>query len=121
MNTTKILHHYLVCALWSSCDTDDQDTPLDEHYGVEDIASDSITLATQDIGGFLALCAEQKLDLDGLTEEQIGHDFWLTRNHHGAGFWDRGLGKFGDELTEIAHSFGPSDGYVGDDNKVYLS
>lgn len=22
--------------------------------------------------------------------EQAGHDFWLTRNGHGAGFWDRG-------------------------------
>ncbi len=21
--------------------------------------------------------------------EQAGHDFWLTRNHHGTGFWDR--------------------------------
>lgn len=21
--------------------------------------------------------------------EQAGHDFWLTRNGHGAGFWDR--------------------------------
>ena len=22
-------------------------------------------------------------------DEQAGHDFWLTRNGHGAGFWDR--------------------------------
>jgi hypothetical protein len=25
--------------------------------------------------------------------EQAGTDFWLTRNRHGAGYWDRGLGK----------------------------
>lgn len=23
------------------------------------------------------------------TEAQAGHDFWLTRNGHGAGFWDK--------------------------------
>ena len=35
-----------------------------------------------------------------------GHDFALTRNRHGAGFWDRGLGEAGDVLTDLAHSFG---------------
>src|ERR1017187_9161934 len=25
----------------------------------------------------------------GESEERAGHDFWLTRNGHGAGFWDR--------------------------------
>jgi hypothetical protein len=27
--------------------------------------------------------------LDSLDMTQLGHDLWLTRNHHGAGFWDR--------------------------------
>lgn len=119
--TTEILRHYVACALWSSCDTDDQDTSLNEHYGAEDIAPESLTLAAQDIEAFLALCAEKKIDISTLSSEQIGHDFWLTRNHHGAGFWDRNLGELGDNLTELAHSFGPSDAYIGDDNKVYLS
>ena len=48
-------------------------------------------------------------------------DFWLTRNGHGAGFWDRGLGSVGDELTKNAKPFGSVDAYVGDDGKVYLS
>lgn len=43
------------------------------------------------------------------TESQAGHDFWLTRNHHGAGFWDRyakGAGRhLGDKLTEIAQKY----------------
>ena len=25
----------------------------------------------------------------GASPEQAGHDFWLTRNSHGCGFWDR--------------------------------
>ncbi|GAB3175998.1 hypothetical protein GCM10027059_50190 [Myceligenerans halotolerans] len=31
---------------------------------------------------------------------QIGHDLWLTRNGHGTGFWDRGLGSAGDALSD---------------------
>lgn len=30
------------------------------------------------------------------------HDYWLTRNHHGVGFWDRGLGDLGHRLTTIS-------------------
>ena len=37
---------------------------------------------------------------------QAGHDFWLTRNGHGAGFWDGDWPKYGDMFTKIAESFG---------------
>ena len=37
---------------------------------------------------------------------QHGHDFALTRNHHGAGFWDRGYGDVGDRLTDAAQAYG---------------
>lgn len=40
------------------------------------------------------------------TPEQNGHDFWLTRNHHGAGFWDRGYGEVGKRLTKASHVYG---------------
>jgi hypothetical protein len=42
----------------------------------------------------------------GKDEAQAGHDFWLTRNGHGAGFWDRGLGEIGGMLTDAAKAFG---------------
>jgi hypothetical protein len=35
-----------------------------------------------------------------------GRDFWYTRNGHGVGFWDRGLGDIGDKLAEIARKYG---------------
>lgn len=35
-----------------------------------------------------------------------GHDFHLTRDHHGAGFWDRGYGEAGDLLTQLAEEYG---------------
>jgi len=38
--------------------------------------------------------------------EQHGHDFALTRNGHGAGFWDRGYGEDGDTLSDAARAYG---------------
>lgn len=38
--------------------------------------------------------------------EAFGHDLALTRNGHGAGFWDRGLGEHGDVLTAWAKMLG---------------
>lgn len=54
------------------------------------------------------------LHQEGLAEEveadpeRAGADFWLTRNHHGAGFWD-GNWERGDELTKWAHTYGGVD------------
>lgn len=49
---------------------------------------------------------------------QAGHDFALTRNHHGAGFWDRGLGRIGDMLTDEAHAYGSHYIAISDDGTV---
>lgn len=32
---------------------------------------------------------------------RAGNDFWYTRNGHGTGFWDRGLGEIGDKLSKV--------------------
>ena len=49
-----------------------------------------------------------------------GHDFWLTRNGHGAGFWDRGLpDAVGTALTDAAHAYGSEDWYVDDPEQDY--
>lgn len=115
---------YVAAALWLS--TDDAGDPLDARYDADSIAPESLEQMGEDIAGFLAACwgdtwEDFSIDLSGIEPEQIGHDFWLTRNHHGAGFWDRGLGEIGDALTKLAHSYGDSDLYVGDDGQVYVS
>ena len=38
--------------------------------------------------------------------ECAGHDFYLTRCGHGAGFWDRGLGELGDRLSKASKAYG---------------
>lgn len=54
-------------------------------------------------------------------DEQNGHDFWLTRNGHGAGFWDRGYhDEIGDGLSEISKQFGEKFVYLGDDGLLYF-
>ena len=51
--------------------------------------------------------------------DRAGHDFWLTRNREGAGFWDGFWGEDGDTLTELAQEFPEVDVYVGDDGLLY--
>jgi hypothetical protein len=47
------------------------------------------------------------------------HDFWLTRNGHGAGFWDRGIGELGDRLSRAARLYGEVYVYKGTDGRIY--
>jgi hypothetical protein len=42
----------------------------------------------------------------GRPYDYAGHDFALTRNGHGAGYWDRGLGMLGEALTQMARPYG---------------
>ena len=71
-----------------------------------------------DCRAFLADCGD--MFTDNVT--QAGHDFWLTRNGHGAGFWDRPeiYGKISAELlTAACKGYGQFDIYLGDDGLVY--
>jgi hypothetical protein len=59
--------------------------------------------------------------LAGMDPAEAGANFWLTRERHGTGFWDRGLGAAGDCLTSAAHTFGDAGMHVGDDGRASLS
>ena len=115
---------YIVAALWAS--TDDEGEPLDANYTEDDIAPESLAQIVSDCDAFLAE-TQGMLDLaywngakyGSYSEEYAGHDFFLTRNGHGAGFWDRGL-KDGEKLTEVAKQFRESNPYVGDNGKIYF-
>lgn len=101
--------HYLVTALWSTIDYEiglrsGDDYNLDDRFSVEDISQEFKEQAQKDFDKLLALCSKENLfGNEELTKddlEQIGHDFWLTRNGHGAGFWD-GDYVNGDAITKI--------------------
>lgn len=55
-----------------------------------------------------------------MSREQIGHSLWLTRCHHGTGFWDMyDLPKdLRDALTNAAHAIGERWVYATDANKL---
>lgn len=59
---------------------------------------------------------------DPIDRSKAGHDLYLTRNGHGAGFWDGDYFEpLGEALTEAAHALGESDLYQGDDGLFYFS
>ncbi len=92
---------YQTAALWSS--TDEDGTPLDKQFLLSDIDDHTQGVMRDDCVKFW----EKHRDLIVDDPEQAGHDFWLTRNHHGAGFWD---GDWEDDagrsLTDASHEFG---------------
>jgi hypothetical protein len=106
---------------------DDAGTPLDDSkYADAELAAETLKRFEADCERFQAEYANLTAGLDDQVlrsfppDSHIPHDFWLTRNHHGAGFWDGDYPKvIGVALTELAHSFGECDLYVGDDGKIH--
>ena len=101
--------------------------PSDD-IGFYGFATEMDNQARRHCSDFLDACIDSNLDFLGLMGDpialspvQMGHDFWFTRNRHGAGFWDRGLGDVGEKLTDIAQSMGEQDVYVADDGWAYFA
>ena len=96
---------YLETALWSS--VDENDDPMDDEYSIGDFTVAARQQAAKDCDAFVLACDKAGLR-DALFQNgynRAGHDFWLTRNGHGAGFWDGDYGHDGDALTKIAKRF----------------
>jgi len=112
----KYTKQYFETALWSSID--DNDEPMDKKYSIEDLSVEAIEKAKKDTTEFFEKAGSL---LDNYDYEDAMHDFWLTRNGHGAGFWDGDyLTEDGEKLTKISKEFGEINLIVGDDGKLYL-
>lgn len=69
----------------------------------DDFSNEALAEIEADCKNFL----DQAFGLVKDNLKQAGHDFWLTRNRHGAGFWDDGWPEDAEKtLTDLAHSFG---------------
>ena len=111
---------YITAALWSSLD--DEGEPLDRNYSEDDLDKETFNKMLVDASNFQnhnADLLERAYDVDGQDETNAGHNFWLTRNGHGAGFWDGDYPETGDALTEASKKFGEFDLYVGGDDLIY--
>ena len=126
MDPDTFTRAYIGCALWSSNDESRPDggDPLDDNYDIGDLSPLCFATMVNDCSAF------QRAFSDELTTRemriQAGHDFWLTRCGHGAGFWDRDADTYGsttvrDQLDKAARACGEQWLYVGDDGKIHIT
>lgn len=116
---------YITCALWASvyCGPDDEadDAPetFDE-FGIDDFSAEALQEMALD---WRAFCLKNSADIDG-NYSQAAHDFWLTRNRLGAGFWDRADDVWPkparDRLTASAHAFGECSLFLDDGGEIQV-
>jgi hypothetical protein len=122
--------HMMVTALWSS--TDDSDTPLDAEHDIDDVHPDTLARLRSEAVAFYQAnrehihCVDAPLarDMDGSSYKReaamAGHDYWLTRCGHGAGFWDGDWPEpAATVLDNASKASGNVDLYVGDDGMIH--
>lgn len=123
---------YVGAALWSS--TDDEGEPLDEGRDESDIDPATLERMLQSCAMFYhanseaihcddaPLSREFEGSIAAREAAMAGYDFWLTRNEHGAGFWDGDWPEpAASQLDKAASSFGNVDLYLGDDQQIHAS
>lgn len=133
------LRQLAVTLLWSETDNADESggEPLDANYTPEDIDTDSLQELNNRFQSFVEeaekLITEKVGDdwssIDDFytgsanSDYQTEHDFILTANGHGCGFWETSdwpeeVGKI---LTDLAKKHSEIHAEVGDDGKIYLN
>ena len=124
MSKKQFISGYIECAFWA----DGNDEQLGANEGPHGSCLEAME---KDAGAFFDANGDTLLEANvyyneagddiGRNDEHLGHDLWLSRNRHGAGFWDRGLGDVGDKLDKAAKAVGERYLYVGDDGLIYQS
>lgn len=95
----SMVKNYLRCAVWA-----DSLEGCEKDYGSFSASQKMNEQADSDCLSFIEFLSKAGLiDWDTFHNfENLGYDFWLTRNRHDSGFWDGDWEK-GDEMTEIVH------------------
>jgi predicted RNA-binding protein Jag len=116
-----IINSYFEAALWTDEDrlAEEVGDESAKSFTIFDFSEETKIKAKEEIEQFMDKVGQY---LTNITDDMIGHDFWLTRNHHGAGFWDRKEIEYeiGDKISEICNEFRELMVVVGDDGKLYL-
>lgn len=97
---------YLECAVWA-------DKPEAEDWSDLEFSQEAKDLAWFECTAFLRLA---RWHINDWSMAQLGHDFWLTRNGHGAGFWDRDFGteESRQAMTKLSQLFGEANVFEQD-------
>jgi len=130
MGIQDFLDGHAECAIWLAYDADDSGELKSYDWG-----SGAADGAVRDCLPWLTDSARMDLDRDarefyrdhlnmlhdtGADMGQLGHDFWLSREGHGTGFWDRGYPN-GDELHRGAQAYGSGPMLYVDDGSERIS
>lgn len=123
MNDNERLDRFIDAYIEAIEFTDTDNPDFDEYENTAGYSDEFLAICQSDCQKFLAIVGDR---LPDNLLPQAGHDFWLTRNGHGTGFWDRPE-VYGDELSEYltslcgwGNTFDEKCPYVGDDNLIYI-
>lgn len=101
--------------------------PMNEHYATSNLSYDARCDIVRDCALFHEKCRDLFYEMDDRQLRLAGRDFWLTRNGHGAGFWDGSWQEkfdeehtWGELLSAACKSFRSCDAYIGDDGLIYV-
>ncbi|MGV1943563.1 hypothetical protein ACQZ5D_24050 [Agrobacterium sp. 22-211-1] len=127
---------YVGAAFWSTTITpageDCEGDALDTNHDISDLAPATLESMLADCARFYDANKEH-IHCDGapvagdfegsiaaLEAAMAGHDFWLTRCGHGAGFWNGDWPEpAASPLDKASKEFGEVDLIVGDDGQIY--
>lgn len=115
---------FVACLLWST--TEGDDGHLDDNHSASDLHPATAEGLRAQCDTFFdanaAELAEAFASPSGYDAGRAGHDFALTRNGHGSGFFDREdeIGTVCERLDGAARTFGQAEAYLGDDGKIYV-
>jgi hypothetical protein len=128
----EMVQAYAECLLWAGLDwmhpslkenggDENNPPPFDENYDTGDLSDEAWESIHEDCQAFydyhaciLDWVRSRPADTQSgfYGPDQAGHDFYLTRNGHGTGFWDRGLGVLGDILTAGSKPYGETNEFA---------
>lgn len=94
-----------------------------DSFSEEDIDPNSLIQAYLDIKKFISDVNPQYIQeaIHDQGTERLGHDIWLTRNHHGAGFFDHFYDSDMEQaLTKAAQELKEVNLYIGDDYMLHF-
>lgn len=116
----EILEGYLDAVIFTEEERIEEECGDEEcDMRIENVEEESKSKSLQDIKKFIDSClvgVKEVITKKGYA--QLGHDIHLSRNGHGAGFFDRDY-EFKDELQKCAESLGET--YVFYENgKIYI-
>lgn len=122
-NLDDFTQGYMEAMEFTECHADNPDM-----RDADGFSPDCIAKAKTDCADFMATYETDLAIYEETTQRPMthaGHDFWLTRNHNGTGFWDRisqGESAEGyyacERLSDAAKSYGEVYLYVSDDNLI---